>query len=389
MKICALVAEYNPLHNGHLKLINHIKNQMQADKLIVIMSGNFCERGEIAIMDKYTRAKHAVLAGADMVIELPTVFSVSNAEIFATGAVKILKSLGFVDTLCFGVESGDKNTYLTAAKAMLTETKEFKKTLKKHLETGVSLAKAKYLTVKELSIPELDEAMISSPNNILALEYTKAIIKLEANMTIEPFLRQGNHNDAKLYKNVTSAQSIRLTLSQMKKRKVKRNVPPYVYADLPKIIPSADKYILSSLINTPAKEIAEICDCTEGLENRIKALLKDNNDYSSLLEKVSTKRYTKARVRRIMLSCLLKINEDLIFKCFKSDLYVKVLAMSKDSASLVKRATENNATVLTRKTDYKNLSKTALECFEKDVLANDMYSLIAGKKLNEFYTVIL
>lgn len=389
MKICALVAEYNPLHNGHLKLINHIKNQMQADKLIVIMSGNFCERGEIAIMDKYTRAKHAVLAGADMVIELPTVFSVSNAEIFATGAVKILKSLGFVDTLCFGVESGDKNTYLTAAKAMLTETKEFKKTLKKHLETGVSLAKAKYLTVKELSIPELDEAMISSPNNILALEYTKAIIKLEANMTIEPFLRQGNHNDTKLYKNVTSAQSIRLTLSQMKKRKVKRNVPPYVYADLPKIIPSADKYILSSLINTPAKEIAEICDCTEGLENRIKALLKDNNDYSSLLEKVSTKRYTKARVRRIMLSCLLKINEDLIFKCFKSDLYVKVLAMSKDSASLVKRATENNATVLTRKTDYKNLSKTALECFEKDVLANDMYSLIAGKKLNEFYTVIL
>lgn len=389
MKICALVAEYNPLHNGHLKLINHIKNQMQADKLIVIMSGNFCERGEIAIMDKYTRAKHAVLAGADMVIELPTVFSVSNAEIFATGAVKILKSLGFVDTLCFGVESGDKNTYLTAAKAMLTETKEFKKTLKKHLETGVSLAKAKYLTVKELSIPELDEAMISSPNNILALEYTKAIIKIEANMTIEPFLRQGNHNDAKLYKNVTSAQSIRLTLSQMKKRKVKRNVPPYVYADLPKIIPSADKYILSSLINTPAKEIAEICDCTEGLENRIKALLKDNNDYSSLLEKVSTKRYTKARVRRIMLSCLLKINEDLIFKCFKSDLYVKVLAMSKDSASLVKRATENNATVLTRKTDYKNLSKTALECFEKDVLANDMYSLIAGKKLNEFYTVIL
>lgn len=389
MKICALVAEYNPLHNGHLKLINHIKNQMQTDKLIVIMSGNFCERGEIAIMDKYTRAKHAVLAGADMVIELPTVFSVSNAEIFATGAVKILKSLGFVDTLCFGVESGDKNTYLTAAKAMLTETKEFKKTLKKHLETGVSLAKAKYLTVKELSIPELDEAMISSPNNILALEYTKAIIKLEANMTIEPFLRQGNHNDAKLYKNVTSAQSIRLTLSQMKKRKVKRNVPPYVYADLPKIIPSADKYILASLINTPAKEIAEICDCTEGLENRIKALLKDNNDYSSLLEKVSTKRYTKARVRRIMLSCLLKINEDLIFKCFKSDLYVKVLAMNKDSANLVKKATENNTIVLTRKTDYKNLSKTALECFEKDVLANDMYSLIAGKKLNEFYTVIL
>lgn len=390
MKICALVAEYNPLHNGHLRLINFIKQELKADKLIVIMSGNFCERGESAVLDKYTRAKHAVKAGADMVIELPVVFSTANAEIFATGAVKLLKDTGVVDTLCFGVESGDENTYICASKAMLNETKEFKKVLKKHLDTGVSLAKAKFNTVKELSLPDLDESIVNSPNNILALEYTKAIMKLNANMEIKPFLRNSNHNDPKLYKNVTSAQSIRLTLKQGLKRKVKKVVPKYVFSDLPSIPYDAEKYIISSLITSSAEEIAKTPDCTEGLENRIKALLKENTDYNELLDKVSTKRYTKARIRRIMLANYLKIEEDFVFKCLKSPLYLKILAINANSTDLLSEIKQKaSVPVLTRKADFKNLEKTALDCFEKDVTANDAYGLISGERKNEFYTEII
>ena len=105
MKICATVAEYNPLHLGHVKHIDYIKNQLGAQKLIVVMSGNFTQRGEPAILNKYTRAREAIIAGADMVIELPTVFATANAELFAKGAVKLINELGVVDGLCFGVES--------------------------------------------------------------------------------------------------------------------------------------------------------------------------------------------------------------------------------------------------------------------------------------------
>ena len=150
MKICALIAEYNPFHNGHLKHIEYIKNQLDADRIIVLMSGNFTQRGEPALLNKYTRARHAILAGADLVIELPTVFATANAETFATGSINILNALGVVDGICFGVESGVKEEYTTLASAMLNESKDFKKILKTKLEQGVSLAKAKFETVKDV-----------------------------------------------------------------------------------------------------------------------------------------------------------------------------------------------------------------------------------------------
>lgn len=390
MKICALIAEYNPLHLGHLKLISHIKTELGADKLVVIMSGNFCERGEAAVLDKYTRAKHAITAGADIVIELPAVFATANAELFATGAVKLLKSTGVVDTLCFGVESGDAETYFAAAKAMLNETKEFKQILKRELDTGVSLAKARFNTVKAMALPELDESIISAPNNILALEYTKAIIKLNAKMEIAPYLRTGDHNDPKLYKNITSAQSIRLALDGGAKKKIKKNVPAYVYKDLPELPADYKKPILASLITATPEEIAKATDCTEGLENRIKALLKDNLNYDELVERVSTKRYTKARVRRILLANFLKISEDFTMRCLKSPLYLKVLAISAGETELLAMIKEKaDVPLITRKSDTRALEKTALDCFEKDVTANDLYNLLSGVRRNEFYTEIL
>ena len=384
MKICATVAEYNPFHNGHLKHIEYIKNTLKAEKLIVIMSGNFTQRGESAILDKFTRARHAILAGADLVIELPTVFATANAETFATGAINILNSLNVVDGICFGVESGKKEDYFSLAKCMLDESKEFKRVLKEKLEKGISLGKAKFETVKELYNLEFDSSLINSPNNILGLEYTKAILKNKSNMDIFPMLREGDHNDLTLKKGITSATSIRQCIKEGKKKKTKKSLPKFTYKDLAEFPFSFDKMILTSVLTTPTEKLAKIADCTEGLENRIKALSKDSSSIDALVEKVTTKRYPATRVRRILTACFLDIDKNFVDECLDSKLYAKILAVNEDSKDLISLLSEKSKIpVLTRKSDVDKLKKTAIKCFEKDVLACDLYALATNKRLNE------
>lgn len=390
MKICATVAEYNPFHNGHLKHIEYIKHTLKAEKLIVLLSGNFTQRGEPAILDKFTRARHAILAGADLVIELPTVFATANAETFATGAVNIINSLGVVDGLCFGVESGESEEYLALATMMLDESKEFKKVLKEKLEKGISLAKAKFETVKELYNTEFDSSLIATPNNILGLEYTKALLKNNSNIKIFPMLRDGGHNDLTLKKGITSATSIRLSLKKGEKKKTKKCMPKFSYIDLKEYPFLFDKMIMTSVHLTSTQKMAKIADCTEGLENRIKALSKDNLDVETLVEKVSTKRYPATRVRRILTSCLLDVSKGLLDECLNSKLYAKILAVNKDSKDLISLISEKSSIpVLTRKSDLLKLKKTARKCFEKDVLACDLYALATSVKQNENNMLII
>ena len=248
MKICAVVAEYNPFHLGHLKQIDYIKNELGAENIVVMMSGNFTQRGEPAVLNKFTRAKHAIIAGADAVIELPTVFATANAETFATGAINLLDDLGAIDAICFGVESGDKESFFSLASAMLDESKEFKKRLKSHLESGVSLAKAKFLTVKELNDENFNEELISLPNNILGLEYCKAVLKRNSGIQVFPMLREGDHNSPILKKGITSATSIRQKIRELKLKKLKKNMPAYVYGDLKPFPVAFDKITTSALI---------------------------------------------------------------------------------------------------------------------------------------------
>lgn len=384
MKICATIAEYNPLHNGHLKHIDYIKNVLKAERLIVLMSGNFTQRGEPAILDKFTRARHAVLAGADLVIELPTVFATANAETFATGAINIINQLGVVDGVCFGVESGDKTAYLNLASAMLNESKEFKKLLKEKLDSGISLAKAKFETVKEMSNDYFDDALISSPNNILGLEYTKAILKNNSDIKIHPMLREGDHNDLTLKKGITSASSIRNAVRRGERKKAKKSLPPFSFIDIKGYPFAFDKLITSAVISASAEKLSKIADCTEGLENRIKALCKDNHQLDALIEKISTKRYTKTRISRILLANFLGIEKSLVEDCLDSKLYAKILAVDSNSKDLISLISKNSKIpVLTRKSDTEQLKKTALRCFEKDALACDLYSLATDIKLNE------
>ncbi len=390
MKICAVIAEYNPFHLGHLKHVDYVKSTLKADKIIVIMSGNFTQRGDIAVLDKFTRARHAIIAGADAVIELPTVFATANAETFARGAINVVNSLGIVDGICFGVESGDRQGYISLAKELIDESKEFKKILKEKLDSGISLAKAKFETVKALKGDRFDENLISSPNNILGLEYTKALLRLKSDIMIYPMHRDGDHNDITLKKGETSATSIREVLKTGKIKKLKKCLPPFVYNDLKDYPFDFEKLTLAQAVIKDAEDFEKILDCTEGLENRIKAFTKDNRTLDALVEKVSTKRYTKTRVRRILTANLLGITESLVKDCLEKPLYAKVLAVNSNSKDLIPQICKNaSVPVLTRKSDVGSIKKCALKCFEKDVLANDLHDLITGNKTNEHQMIIV
>lgn len=389
MKICACIVEYNPLHLGHLKHLDYIKTVLGADKIIAVISGNFTQRGEPAVLDKFTRSRHAVLSGADLVIELPTVFATANAETFSKGAVNIIDGINVCDYLCFGVESGTADDYISLAKAMNDESKEFKKVLKQNLDTGISLAKAKFQTLKTLG-GEFDESLIGSPNNILGLEYTKALLSLDSSVEIKPMLRSGDHNDDTLKKGVTSASSIRKIIKTGKLKQLKKNLPPYVFKDLKGYPFGFENLIVSALITKTPEEIERCPDCTEGLENRLKALVKDNKNLETLISKTATKRYTETRIRRILTANLLGITKNLVSDCLNSPMYAKVLAVNKDSIDLLSLITsKSKIPLITRKSDCLELKKTAVKCYKTDELSNDIYNLITEDNKNQNQMLII
>ena len=391
MKICACVAEYNPLHLGHLKHIDYMKSVLQAEKLVVIMSGDFTQRGEPAVMNKYKRARQAIIAGADVVIELPAVFATGNAETFARGAINLLCDLNVADAICFGAETADKDKFVKLATAMNDESKEFKKALKANLADGVSLAKAKFNALKASGASDLDESLISSPNNILGLEYVKALLKRESSLEIYPLKREGaDHNDVTFKKGVTSATSIRSVIRAAQFKRLKKSLPPFVYGELNDYPFAFDKLIMASVLSASPEKLAEIADCTEGLENRIKALSKDNRTVDALVEKVSTKRYPSTRVRRILLANFLGIKADFVKECLNSKLYAKLLAVNSDSKDVISMlSAKSTIPVLTRKSDCDALKKTAAECFKIDALANDLYNLATDENNNEYQMLIV
>ena len=390
MKICAVVAEYNPLHLGHIKHINYIKNVLGAENLIVIMSGNFTQRGEPAVLNKFKRARQAILAGADAVIELPAVFAVAGAEVFAKGAIKILDSLHVADGLCFGAESGTKEDFINLATALNDETKEFKKSLKGYLGQGFSLAKSRFLAVKDVKKEDFDENLILKPNNILGIEYVKAILSLKSDMEIYPMKREDSHGDVTLKKGITSAFSIRQAIKEGRLKKVKKNLPEYSYADLTEFPEDFDKITISALYRASLKELSELPDCTEGLEHRIKALIKSDCSVDDLVRKISTKRYTESRIRRIFIANLLGIKKDFQNECLKEPLYAKVLAINSLNKDIISVLCENSAIpVITRKSQAAELKKTAKACYDVDSLACDIYDLATGNSENHNQMIVV
>ena len=370
MKICAIICEYNPFHNGHLYQLRQARERSGADAVLCIMSGNFLQRGESSILEKHVRAKHALQAGADVVLELPAVFATSNAELFAKGAIRILSSIPAVNTLCFGAENADKTAFKLAARYLNNEPKEVSEIIKQEIEKGASYAKARALGFAGF-IP-LD--MLSSPNNILGLEYTRAIQDFNADMEILPITRKGAHYaDEELQENYSSASAIRSALQNG--TPIDGNVPNYVLNDLknPPLenhLETLEKY---ALIARSTEEIKRVCDCSEGLENALKRTAESN---LPLIQTLTSARYTSSRIRRIALQNLLKIEKRLIEKALLSPLYLRVLGAKKEKTDVLSALGESDLPLIIRAHDEDVLQGTAKEVFEKDVFAEKIYALL-------------
>ncbi len=313
MKITAIIAEYNPLHNGHLKQLRQAKRETGADAVVVVMSGSFTLRGDIAVTDKYTRADWALQAGADAVIELPVIYSLSNAQRFAEGALKTLSMLGEY-TLSFGTEADELKDVSMAAEFLRSETKDMSGLLKGYLSEGYSLAKSRTMALDVLR-PDVAN-MLRSPNNILAVEYMKAGARYGNKVAFHSVARKPD--DGKKY---LSSTAIRERMAEGKD--FSAFVPDFVKAENPV---SYEKYGAISTYSMKSKSteaLQEIANISEGMENRIaKADFDDMDGYLTL----TSKRYTRSTVKRIAACATVGITKELNALADAQKPYCTVLA---------------------------------------------------------------
>ena len=384
MKICAIICEYNPFHNGHAYHIEIAKGLSGADAVLCLMSGNFVQRGEAAILDKFTRAKHALLCGADAVIELPTVFATSNAELFAKGAVALLSAIPEVTHLCFGAEHADKEEFLSLARLLNDEPKELSTAIKELTATGMSYAKA-YATACERFT---GGKSATSPNDILGLEYAKAILKTNANIELLPIPRQGSgYNERGLTGEFASATAIREHVKTGEVQATYPYLPEVVYEDL-KLADTTNRLSMmerTAILIKSKEDLRKILDCTEGLENAFKGAAEKTDEF---VKELTSARYTAARLRRIALHNVLNIEESFIRNCLSSPLYLTPLAYKKERTDLLSALSKASIPFLSSGKQIKALFGVAKRCYEKDEFASTVYDAITNTKTSKELVIV-
>ena len=311
MNITGIITEYNPFHNGHLYHLTEAKKATNSDGVICIMSGNFVQRGGPAIVDKWKRTEMALENGVDLVIELPTFYAVSSAEIFARGAVSILNSLGIVNNIYFGSECGNIESLFKIAKILTTNNNSFNNILKENLKEGISFAKARERSLIDFSEDDSIKDVISSSNNILGIEYIKAIILEKSNIKPYTLKREGSqYNDTSLDSVFSSATSIRkVLLNNLDYLDTLKNVMPSPSINILKNLVDSgynfsfdeDLYkYLRYKISTGCVNFNNLYEISEGLDNKILKEIIDSTSYDDLILKVKSKRYTYTKISRLL-----------------------------------------------------------------------------------------
>ena len=378
MKICGVICEYNPFHLGHEYQLREAKKRSGADAVVCVMSGCFTQRGEAAVLPPALRAKHAVLCGADAVIALPVVFSAASAEIFARGAIRLLCSLPGFDCLSFGAEHADGDFY-AAAKILNDEQTYIEKT-KEFLSRGFSFAAARAEALKNTAAYPL----LSSPNDILGLEYARALLKenRKTNVTLLPVRRLGDYKKQTLATNgaaeYSSASSIRLAMEKGDFAALSSELPACVSADIQSAGIAAENLKTAeriAVLKTRKNELALTADISEGLENALKRAARQPED---IVTQLTSKRYTASRINRILLQNLLNIRKDLLADCLSASLYVQPLAIGKERKDLLSVLSEGEFPCVMRYADEQKLTGTARRCFQADKLAENIYSAVTG-----------
>lgn len=379
MKVCGIIAEYNPLHNGHAYHIAQAREKTGCDFVIAAMSGSFVQRGEPAAFDKWMRTRWALQAGADLVLELPAVYCLQSAEGFASGGVKLLNQTSVVTDLCFGSEHEDIRPLTKLASALNDETPEHRQTLSRHLALGKSFPRAQSETLAQL-MPEYAH-MLASPNFILGLEYIRAIQKVAPQIAPVPVLRIGSgYNDETLGSPLASAKAIRLSLSGgALDESVLRSVPPYVDLSIcaPATLERLEAPLLYLLRTIAPNRLKTLHGITEGFENVLISAAQ-SSDLLSVLGRSKTKRITMARIKRTLCCALLGITNEIIADAnqIQSPNYLRVLGFRKSASPLLQKISETaQAPIITRKAQMDALPSAQKKLLDLDIRATDIQAL--------------
>lgn len=388
--VVGIIAEYNPFHNGHAYHLEKAKELAKADYVIAVISGNFVQRGNVSLINKWDKANMALVEGADLVIELPTVYSISSAENFAYGAIKILNSLNIVDYIAFGTELDDINILDKCADILYKEPQKFVNLLNHELSKGLSFPKAREnALLMYLNDIRTYSNVLSSPNNILAIEYLKALKKLRSHITpISIKRKNAGYNDLEITNNFASATAIRKKIIDNKPAGLSKLMPANSYRILynsiqkghfVKDIKSFEKEILYVLRKMSIKEISNLPDVSEGLEHAIKNTANSCNTIEEFMNIIKTKRYTNTRIQRILLYALLGITKDDMKNSTKVQPYIRVLGMNKKGKDLISVISHSNPNlnIITSVKKYLDSTpnKTLQNMLNIDINATNTYTL--------------
>ena len=404
-RVIGVVAEYNPFHNGHYYHLQATKEITGAEYCVAVISGNFTQRGDTSIVNKWAKAYMAICGGADLVIELPTVYSISSAENFASGAVKILDNLKVVNAISFGAEANDFATLNNIANVLYEEPKAYTNILSHELKKGISYPAAREnALMMYLNDIKRYANTLSSPNNILAIEYLKAL-KIQKSK-LEPIMikrKKVYYNDNKIVDDFASATAIRKLLQDGEYAKIRKVIPRSSYTIIGQesrkggMVLSLAKYekeIIYALRKMTVEEIADLPDVSEGLQFAIKNAANEANNLKDLISNIKSKRYTQTRIQRILLYALLGIDKKLMENSRKVVPYVRVLGFTQKGKSLLSEISRRNPklNIITSLKKYmnqnQNKNKVLAEMLEKDIFATDVYTLgyIGDSKANLDFT---
>lgn len=414
MKIVGLITEYNPFHNGHLYHIKKAKEITGADAVIVVMSGNYVQRGAPAIMPKHLRAEVALEAGVAVIFELPVCFAVGSAEYFAMGAISLFEQLGCVDSICFGSECGDYEILKQIAHTLADEPEEYQFSLQEALRKGISFPRARQMALKNYLKDDSLDDILEQPNNILGIEYIKALYK--HNSTIKSYTIKrmvSGYHDEHLTGSYSSASAIRKLLDHASRSihldgdgmfdepamsevltRLEDQVPPSCIRMLEEThlirypIYSNDFSLLLKyrLMGESKDTLVKYKDITEDLANRIMKNLNDFITFDQFCDLLKTKDMTYTRISRSLFHILLNItNEDMIL--YQKDgycQYAHILGFRKDKKDVLSCLKQNSkAPLLTKLTQTEELNDTGLSMLKKDIFASDLYESIITNKFKE------
>ncbi|MDD3839657.1 MAG: nucleotidyltransferase [Clostridia bacterium] len=390
MKVAGIISEYNPFHNGHLYHIQETKRRTDADYIICVMNGNFMQRGEAALVNKWARTEMALKGGADIVVELPVIFGVQSGELFSYAGVKILDSLNIVDFISFGSECGNIQSLNKIADILKDEPSAYKRLLKGYLKKGHSFAKARQQAISHYLNEDMS-SIISSPNNILAIEYLKALKRIDSNMTPITIKRKGaSYSSHRLNKKISSATAIRTLIknNSIKSKELENNMPMPILEILhrefemgrgPIFLDSFEQIVLYELRKKDPDNLLKYMDISEGLENRILRNSKKYGFLRELLRKTKTKRYAYTRLSRILVNIMLDITENKIKLLMQNGgpQYIRILGFSRNATHLVSYINKNSSLpVINKIPKHLNISnKLLIEMIQKEIFATDIYTL--------------